>query len=161
MYGLVRNILVSLIHVPTLPIFPLYPISFLTIGKQNAASVNAKRYSIHIGLDRIVSISAPQGGNGQAPKGLRRLTPARLTRYKTVPAISSSFPALLAGTLSKRALKRLPSSPTGFMLLGTTVSIRNWVHLCGLLQRPVSLTTWVNSHHSYIEAAELCCQQLD
>jgi hypothetical protein len=56
MYGLARNMLVSLIHVLILPIFPLDLISFLTIGKQNAASVNAKRYSIYICLDTELSV---------------------------------------------------------------------------------------------------------
>lgn len=52
---------------------------------------------------------------------MQLLTPALLTRYKTVPAMSSALPARLAGTLSNSELKIFPSAPTGFMLLGTTI----------------------------------------
>ena len=65
-----------------------------------------------------------------------RLTPAFDTRYRTVPAISSVFPARFAGTLSKRSANILPSSPTGFMLLGTTVFNALSVHF--LLRPTVS-----------------------
>lgn len=51
------------------------------------------------------------------------LTPARLATYKTVPAMSLSLPALLAGTLSNNEAKILSASPMAFILLGTTIHL--------------------------------------
>ena len=90
--------------------------SLLTVGEQNATSVHAKRDPINIGLRQFSLLAC-----GRKHGAGRSLTPARLARYKTVPAMSLSQPGLLAGTRSKRALKTLPSAPTGFILLGTTV----------------------------------------
>jgi hypothetical protein len=85
-----------------------------------------------------------------------RLTPARLTMYMTLPAMSSSFPARFAGTRSNSELNMFPASPTGFMLLGTTVALYQLGPLrCTSEEK---LTTRIDSNYSYIEPAEFSRQ---
>jgi len=71
----------------------------------------------------------------------------------TVPAMSSSFPARLAGTRSKRELNMLPASPTGFILLGTTVVTISWTVLRDAAV--VRLTSRVDTDDSNVESTEL------
>lgn len=91
----------------------------------------------------------------------QQLTPAGLARYITTLAMSSSFPALLAGTLSKRLLNMLPSSPTGFILLGTTeILLILILYLCQPLNGFL-LTPGIDPCDADIEAAELGSEQSD
>lgn len=91
---------------------------------------------------------------------LRALTPALLTRYRIVPAISSEDPALFAGTLSNKAPKIFPSAPTGFMLLGTTFMGYSQ-DLIFMDMGFCSRTARIDPHHADVESVVFGCEQLD
>jgi hypothetical protein len=73
--------------------------------------------------------------------------------------MSSSFPARLAGTRSKRELNMFPASPTGFILLGTTIVSISLTILHGA--ETMKLTSWVDTNDSNVESTEFGGQQFD
>lgn len=78
--------------------------------------------------------------------------------------MSCSFPARLAGTLSNKLLNMLPSSPMGFILLGTTKTsgqLARSIVASSCSHNDVQLTARIYTIDPNIKATELRSQQLD